>query len=62
MLKEVHLLASCCKSYYTDEMIKGIDICRRACGGHGFLDTARFHELHAEYSTFATLEGENTVL
>jgi len=43
-------------------MLKGIEVCRRSCGGHGFLDVARFHELYSEYSTFVTYEGENTVM
>lgn len=61
-LKDTHLLASACKAYFSDDLLKGIEICRRACGGHGYLDVARFHELYSEYSPMATYEGENTVM
>ena len=43
-------------------MINGLEICRRSCGGHGFLDVARFHELYSEYAPMCTYEGENTVM
>ena len=43
-------------------MLEGIEICRRACGGNGFLDVARFHELYSEYSPMCTYEGDNTVM
>ena len=61
-IKDAHLLASAAKAYFTDRMIEGIEICRRACGGHGFLDIARFHELYSEYAPMCTYEGENTVM
>ena len=47
---------------YTNKLLLDIEICRRACGGHGYLDYARFHDIFSEYSPFPTYEGENTVL
>ena len=43
-------------------MASGIDICRRACGGHGYIDVARFHEMYSEFVPMCTYEGENTVM
>jgi len=43
-------------------MLLGIEVCRRACGGHGYLDAAVFHQLFADFSPMCTYEGENTVL
>jgi len=43
-------------------MLLSIEVCRRSCGGHGYLDYAGFHGIFAEYAPMCTYEGENTVL
>jgi len=58
----LHSIASSCKAYYSNRLLLGTEVARRACGGHGYLDYARFHEIFSEFSPFATFEGENTIL
>lgn len=43
-------------------MVNGIEIIRRAAGGHGYSAYSRFPDMFSEYSTFPTYEGENYVL
>lgn len=43
-------------------MYDGLEVCRRACGGHGFSHYSGLPTLINEYSANVTLEGENTVL
>lgn len=39
-LEEVHLVTSCLKAYMTLAAAEGIEQCRRACGGHGYLQAS----------------------
>ena len=39
-----------------------MEICRKACGGHGFSQYSGFPALINEYAANVTHEGENTVL
>lgn len=39
-----------------------MEICRKACGGHGFSHYSGFPALIADYAANLTHEGENTVL
>lgn len=39
-----------------------MEICRKACGGHGFSQYSGFPSLIFEYAPNITQEGENTVL
>jgi hypothetical protein len=39
-----------------------MEICRKACGGHGFSQYSGFVSLINEYAPHNTQEGENTVL
>lgn len=36
-LEEVHLTTSCLKAYMTMAVAEGMEKCRRACGGHGYM-------------------------
>ena len=46
----------------TREVSDGIDVLRRACGGHGFMTGSRLPQLWGLATAAQTYEGENTVL
>lgn len=46
----------------TDVGSASIEVCRRACGGHGYLLISGIHRLYATTVAACTYEGENTVL
>jgi len=62
LLADFHAAASGCKAVYSNTLVDGIEIIRRACGGHGYSAYSRFPDLFSEFSTFPTYEGENYVL
>lgn len=62
LMKETHNCLCLGKALSTDLMVKDIEICRLACGGHGFSHYSGLPSLLQEISAFTTLEGENTVL
>ena len=39
-----------------------MEICRKACGGHGFSHYSGIPMIIMEYAALLTLEGENTIL
>lgn len=53
---------SCLKAVCTNEATQAIEVCRLACGGHGYLNSAGFNELYQMATAAQTYEGENTVL
>uniref|UniRef100_A0A1I8MV47 Acyl-coenzyme A oxidase n=1 Tax=Musca domestica TaxID=7370 RepID=A0A1I8MV47_MUSDO len=61
-LAELHALSCCLKAICSDEAAKGVEILRKACGGHGFMASANFGNLYAAATAACTYEGENTVL
>lgn len=61
-LPELHAIACCLKAISTSDAAVGIEICRLACGGHGFLSSANFMNFYTVAAAASTYEGENTVL
>ena len=61
-MPELHSLLSGCKSFYTWETLEGIEVCRQACGGHGFSDYSGLPKLLKAYFPMVTGEGDNTVM
>lgn len=61
-LPELHATSSGLKALCTDYGSAAIEICRRACGGHGYLMISGIHRLYATTVAACTYEGENTVL
>jgi len=50
------------KGYYSDEVIIGVEKCRRSAGGAGYASFSGFTYLMSLASPIVTYEGENTVM
>ncbi|GAB6030944.1 hypothetical protein CHUAL_007769 [Chamberlinius hualienensis] len=61
-MTELHALSSGLKAVCTELGSEGIEKCRLACGGHGYLQAAGFSRLYGQLTAACTYEGENTVL
>lgn len=62
LLPELHALSSGIKALGAYDATSGIEICRLACGGHGYLASSNLHRLYTSTTCAITYEGENTVL
>jgi len=56
-----HLLAGF-KSFVSEEVIIGVEACRRSAGGAGFASFSGFTEISNAVSPVPTYEGDNTVM
>ncbi|KAG9403348.1 hypothetical protein AC1031_005994 [Aphanomyces cochlioides] len=55
--------SSCALKIVASELCtNGIEVCRRACGGHGYLQSSGLPELLGYAAQFVTAEGENYVI
>ena len=59
---QLHAQSSGLKALLTDMSTNLVEICRRSCGGHGFLMASGVAENMASSLALVTIEGENTVL
>lgn len=59
---EIETMAAAIKALATWHASATIGECREACGGRGYLATARFADLKADTDVFTTFEGDNVVL
>ncbi len=57
-----HATMSATKAFVTELVTFGIETCRRACGGHGYLNNSGIPELYCTDVQNVTAEGDNTVL
>lgn len=62
LLADVHVASSSLKAYCTKQSLDGIEECRQALGGHGFLAYAGYSSLFADQAPTVTYEGDNYVL
>uniref|UniRef100_A0A182WDD3 Acyl-coenzyme A oxidase n=1 Tax=Anopheles minimus TaxID=112268 RepID=A0A182WDD3_9DIPT len=62
LLLEIHIVASAVKPICSWAARDGIQDCREACGGHGYLRMAGLADLRADNDANVTYEGENNVL
>ncbi|KDN43088.1 acyl-CoA oxidase [Tilletiaria anomala UBC 951] len=62
LLADVHVASSSLKAYCTKQVVDGIEECRQALGGHGFLSYAGFNGIFPEQLPSVTYEGDNFVL
>ncbi|XP_055606296.1 probable peroxisomal acyl-coenzyme A oxidase 1 [Uranotaenia lowii] len=61
-LSELHALICSLKAVSTTDTATGIEVCRLACGGHGYLSCSNFLTFYGVATASSTYEGENTVL
>jgi acyl-CoA oxidase len=59
---DIHASTSSLKSFLTTVAADGIEDCRKACGGHGFLMCSGIPELLTTYLQNPTVEGDNQML
>ncbi|CAH0406267.1 unnamed protein product [Chilo suppressalis] len=59
---EMHALSSCVKPLFGWMARDGIQNCREACGGHGYLKAACIGDLRNDNDANCTYEGENSLL
>lgn len=62
LLREVHVLACACKSFYTWTQVQGLEVCRMSCGGHGFSAYSGIPFLYVNALPGCTYEGDNSLL
>lgn len=62
MIAEIHALISAAKPLITWTCRDAIQESREACGGHGFLKSARLGDLRNNNDPSVTYEGDNNVL
>ena len=61
-LDVLHHLLSGFKAYYSEEVMSGVEKCRRSAGGAGYASFSGFTDLMSHASPIVTYEGENTVM
>ncbi|XP_053690483.1 probable peroxisomal acyl-coenzyme A oxidase 1 [Sabethes cyaneus] len=61
-LPELHAISCCLKAISTADAARGMEVCRLACGGHGYLSSANFMTFYSVATAASTYEGENTVM
>ena len=62
LLLQLHAQSSGLKALLSDMSTSLIEVCRRSCGGHGYLMSSGVAENMASSLVLVTIEGENTVL
>ena len=58
MLQALHVASAGLKAICSQITCDGIEACRLACGGHGYLAVSGLPELLGTYKQMATVEGE----
>lgn len=61
-MKQFHMASSCLKALCTGVVAEGMEDCRKACGGHGYLQSSGLPELIGTFLQECTVEGENHML
>ncbi|XP_032179694.1 peroxisomal acyl-coenzyme A oxidase 2 isoform X2 [Mustela erminea] len=61
-LPELHALSAGIKAMTSDLCFQGSELCRRACGGHGYSKLSGLPSLVTRVTASCTYEGDNTVL
>lgn len=59
LLAETHAVSSGLKVYVSTTVVEGLEVVRRAMGGHGFMDASGVGRLYARDLPSATYEGDN---
>eukprot|EP00922_Rhytidocystis_sp_ex-Travisia-forbesii_P046438 GHVS01069221.1.p1 GENE.GHVS01069221.1~~GHVS01069221.1.p1 ORF type:complete len:710 (+),score=105.82 GHVS01069221.1:42-2132(+) len=61
-LSDIHAITSALKATMTYTVMEGIEVCRKACGGHGYALSAGIPLHLTNYAPQATYEGDFVVL
>ncbi|XP_059058434.1 probable peroxisomal acyl-coenzyme A oxidase 1 [Achroia grisella] len=61
-LPELHAISCCMKAVCSQDSALGVEQCRLACGGHGFMKSSNLPLLYGVTTASITYEGENTVM
>ncbi|KAF5897773.1 peroxisomal acyl-coenzyme A oxidase 1 isoform X2, partial [Clarias magur] len=61
-LPELHALAAGLKAFTTWTTNAGVEVCRMACGGHGYSRSSGLPDIYVTFTPMCTYEGENTVM
>ncbi|ENN81096.1 probable peroxisomal acyl-coenzyme A oxidase 1 [Dendroctonus ponderosae] len=61
-LPELHATTCVLKSVSTADAALGVETCRLACGGHGYMTASNLPSTYGLVTAMCTYEGENTVL
>ncbi|KAL2087220.1 hypothetical protein ACEWY4_018279 [Coilia grayii] len=61
-LPELHALSAGLKAFTTWVANAGIEVCRMACGGHGYSHCSSLPSIYVTFTPTCTYEGENTVM
>ncbi|XP_075690063.1 peroxisomal acyl-coenzyme A oxidase 2 [Rhinoderma darwinii] len=61
-LPELHALTAGMKAFVTEISSNGVEVCRKACGGHGYSLYSGIPTIYSKLVASCTYEGENTVL
>ncbi|XP_067010660.2 acyl-coenzyme A oxidase 1 [Anabrus simplex] len=61
-LPELHAISCCLKAVSTADAASGVETCRLACGGHGYMTCSNLPATYGLVTAACTYEGENTVL
>ncbi|KAJ1324205.1 acyl-CoA oxidase [Microdochium nivale] len=62
MLADLHAVSCALKSFSSTTAAEGLEVCRRACGGHGYSAFSGIGSWYADYLPTVTWEGDNYML
>lgn len=62
LLADLHSTSCALKSYASTVAAEGLEVCRRACGGHGYSSFSGIGSFYADYLPTVTWEGDNYML
>jgi acyl-CoA oxidase len=61
-LADLHSTSCALKAYASTTAAEGLEVCRRACGGHGYSSFSGIGSWYADYLPTVTWEGDNYML
>ncbi|KAH8647652.1 hypothetical protein BX600DRAFT_475688 [Xylariales sp. PMI_506] len=61
-LADLHAVSCALKAYASTVAAEGLEVCRRACGGHGYSSFSGIGTWYADYLPTVTWEGDNYML
>lgn len=62
LLADLHAISCALKAFASTTAAEGLEVCRRACGGHGYSAFSGIGTFYADYLPTVTWEGDNYML